>query len=199
MAAVAAGVVAGVAVVLGSGVALALVGRRHVVRRARGRVVTDVDAVDADVAVVLGSGLRADGTPTHLLARRVEGGVELWRRGRVERLVMSGANDHNGDEPGAMAAAALALGVPAERIELDPSGVDTAATWRWMAERHGRRRLVAVTQEFHAARTAYLGLRAGLDAVVYAVPDAEVRPRALRRARLRELPASIKAIVVDVC
>ena len=75
-------------------------------------MIDDPASVDADIAAVLGAGLRADGTPTNLLARRVDAGVDLYQRGAVTSLVMSGADDANGDQPGAMARRALDLGVP---------------------------------------------------------------------------------------
>lgn len=187
----AAAVAAGI-VVLGP-----VVGRRFVVGRARGLVVTDPAAVRAPIAAVLGAGLRRDGSPTVTLARRVEAAASLHRRGAVERLVMSGDAKAGRDQPRAMARLAVALGVPPDRIELDHTGVDTAATCRHLGRAHPGQRIVLVTQEFHAARTAYLAAKAGLDATVLASPDAEIPSRARLRSRLREVPASIKAIYLD--
>lgn len=165
--------------------------------RSEGRIVTDANRIDADVAAVLGAGLRPDGTPTKVLADRVEAGAALFRAGSVRELVMSGDDNDGGDQPGAMRRLAVGRGVPSERIELDRTGVDTAATCRTLRASHGDRRVVLVTQEFHAARTSYLAARAGLDAVVLATPDATVRPKARVKARIREVPASVKAVFVD--
>ena len=165
--------------------------------RSRGRVVADPSLVRAEVAAVLGAGLRPDGTPTALLANRVDAAVLLLQRGSVQQLVMSGDDKAGGDQPAAMARVAVARGVPADRIELDRTGVDTAATCRRLLADHGDGRVVLVTQEFHAARTAYLAAKAGLDAVVFASPDAQVWRKALYKARVREVPASVKAVFVD--
>ena len=171
--------------------------RAYLLTRSRPAIVSDPGDVEADIAAVLGAGLRPDGSPTTLLARRVDAAVALFERGSVTSLTMSGADDRNGDQPGAMAARAVALGVPADRIALDRSGIDTAATCRRLATDHPGRRVALVTQAFHADRTAYLAAKAGLDAVVFAAPDAEIRPAARHKARAREVPASIKALFLD--
>ncbi len=182
---------------LAAPIVASVLARRHLVRSSGRAVITDPAAVQAEVGVVLGAGLRADGSPTNLLARRVDAGVDLYERGAVSLLVMSGADDRNGDQPGAMGRRAIELGVPADRVVLDRAGVDTAATCRRVAADHPDRPAVLVTQAFHADRTAYLAAKAGLDAVVLAVPDADVRPAARHKARIREVPASIKALFID--
>ena len=150
-----------------------------------------------EVAAVLGAGLRPDGTPTALLAQRVEAGVDLVEAGYTTRLMLSGVVNHDGDELIAMRDHALACGLGSDHIELDYEGVDTAATCRSLKRRYGQVRVALVTQEFHAARAAMLAVKGGLDVVVVATPDATIRPRALLRARIREFPASIKALMVD--
>ena len=39
------------------------------------------------VAIVFGAGVWADGTPTPMLADRVEGAVELYRLGRIHKIL----------------------------------------------------------------------------------------------------------------
>lgn len=188
-------------VLAAAGVAAAC--RAWVVRRAAAHVTTALPppgAVPA-VGVVLGAGLRADGTPTALLAQRVAGAVELHHAGVVGRLVMSGDTETDGrDQPAAMAALARSLGVADEHLVLDRRGVDTAATCRelkaWPDLAAGAP-LVLVTQEFHIHRAVYLARKAGLSATGYATPDATVRPAALARARSREIPAAVKAVLLD--
>ncbi|MFV0258179.1 MAG: vancomycin high temperature exclusion protein [Acidimicrobiales bacterium] len=166
--------------------------------RTRSRVVTRPVAVNGRrAAVVLGAGVRPDGRPTTVLARRVEGAAELWHLGAVSELVMSGAADANGDQPAAMTVAAVGLGVDAGCVVADPTGVNTAATCRAAAARYGDEPIVLVTQAFHARRTAYLARRFGLDAVVLALPDRDIGRRARRRASRREVPAAVKAVMLD--
>ncbi len=190
LAAGAAGLVAGVAAA----------SRLWVVRRSAPFVAGAAAELGTDqprVAAVLGAGLRPDGSPTALLARRVEAGVALYQAGTVTRLIMSGAAEMGQDQPAAMARYAVAQGVPQHHIELDRNGVNTAATCRGLIVRAGGRSVVLVTQEFHMSRAVYLGRKAGLDVVGFASPDTEVRPKALLKARLREIPAAAKAVFLD--
>ncbi len=46
----------------------------------------------ARVAIVFGTGVRPDGRLSPMLADRVDGAVELYRLGRVQRLLMTGDN-----------------------------------------------------------------------------------------------------------
>ncbi|MDH5291706.1 MAG: YdcF family protein [Acidimicrobiia bacterium] len=184
-------------------VVLAAACRAWVVGRAAAHVTTAVPPAGAvpAVGVVLGAGLRPDGTPTALLAQRVAGAVQLHRAGVVGRLVMSGHTESDGrDQPAAMAALARSLGVADEHLVLDRRGVDTAATCRELKARPdvaAGAPVVLVTQEFHIHRAVYLARKAGLAAFGYALPDADVRPAALARARSREIPAAVKAVLLD--
>ena len=70
-----------------------------------GRRILAADQVPPhDVAIVFGAGLRRDGTPTTVLADRVDTAVDLFRDGKVERLLMTGSTREGYDEPAAMAA-----------------------------------------------------------------------------------------------
>ncbi|MGI9616272.1 MAG: SanA/YdcF family protein [Acidimicrobiales bacterium] len=177
--------------------AASMAARLYLLASRRCPVVHQPALVDADLAAVLGAGVRPDGSATRLLARRVDAAVDLYERGLVGSIVMSGADSASGDEPGAMEQRALELGVPVERITLDRTGVNTAATCRGLAIDYPEASIALVTQAFHAGRTSYLAAKAGLDAVVFATPDADVRPLPRAKATVRELPASIKALFVD--
>jgi uncharacterized SAM-binding protein YcdF (DUF218 family) len=77
--------------------------------------------------VVLGAGLMPDGSVTPLLARRVDRGVQMWRRQPDAWLVMSGGQgpDEAQPESHAMREYALSLGVPAARILVEDGSRST--------------------------------------------------------------------------
>ncbi len=95
-----------------------------------GKLIYSVEDVStARVAVVFGAGLTSSGGPTTVLKDRVETAVNLYQTGKVEKVLMSGDNrylDYN--EPGAMMAFALELGMPEEDIVLDYAGRRTYDT-----------------------------------------------------------------------
>ena len=64
-----------------------------------------------------------NGTPNPHFTSRTLAAAELFRSGRIERLLVSGHPDNHGyDEPRDMARELIRLGVPADRIDLDESG-----------------------------------------------------------------------------
>ncbi|WP_307815583.1 SanA/YdcF family protein [Myceligenerans indicum] len=163
------------------------------------RVVPSSDVPEVDAIVVLGAGLRADGSPSTYLRRRVEAGAALYRSGRADQVILSGdAHTLPGgalyDEPGSMRAYALTLGVPDDALVLDRQGFDTDATCRRVHDEYGVRTAVVVTQDFHLRRTLFTCGYAGLDAVGVGVSSKSVTPvKALLAWKLREIPASWKA------
>jgi uncharacterized SAM-binding protein YcdF (DUF218 family) len=120
----------------------------------------------ADAVVVLGGGLRPP-LPPRAAVEMAEGGdrlltgVRLWRHRMAPLLVTSGGTVSftSGDpaEPEAVWARALAqeLGVPPERIRLNPGSRTTAEEARdimALGRRHGWRRILLVTSAYHLPR-----------------------------------------------
>jgi SanA protein len=140
--------------------------------RARHRMYHQIEQVPArPVALVLGAGLWPDGSLTPVLADRVTVAAELYHAGVVQKLLCSGDNrfvDYN--EPQAMLAYAVGLGVPEQDIVLDYAGRRTYDSCYRAREIFGVESVVVVTQRFHAARALYLCEALGVDAVA-AVSD----------------------------
>ena len=79
-----------------------------------------------DVAIVFGAGLSADGTPSPMLADRVESAVKLYQNDRIHKLLMTGDNSAiSYNEVIAMKRYAHNLGVPTKDITLDYAGFST--------------------------------------------------------------------------
>jgi uncharacterized SAM-binding protein YcdF (DUF218 family) len=115
-----------------------------------------------DVIVVLGAALGPDGELGPALAERVEAGVAAWRRGEAPLLLMTGAR-----EADKMRARAIASGVPAERILVEPSALTTRENALRCAEimrAHGLARALVVTQAYHRPRAVAAFRRCGVDA-----------------------------------
>jgi SanA protein len=145
-----------------------LLGLRYwVERRYEDRIYETVEQVPSrPVALVLGAGLWPDGSLTPILADRVATAAELYRAGKVQKLLCSGDNrrvDYN--EPQAMKEYAMRLGVPAEDIVLDYAGRRTYDSCYRARAIFGVERVVAVTQRFHTARSVYTCQALGVDAV----------------------------------
>lgn len=118
------------------------------------------------VAIVFGARVWENGEASPVLYDRVVTAVELYRAGRVKKLLMSGDNRfENYDEPTAMKQAALKLGVPESDVVLDFAGRRTYDTCRRAKEIFGVERAILVTQEFHQPRALYLCGNLGIESV----------------------------------
>jgi vancomycin permeability regulator SanA len=142
----------------------------HIQSQAAGKIQTSITEIPIEnpprVAIVLGAKVWENGEPSKVLYDRVLTAVELYRAGRVEKILMSGDNPvENYDEPTAMKQTALKLGVPESDIVLDFAGRRTYDTCFRAKEIFNVRNAIVVTQEFHQARTLYLCNNLGVDSI----------------------------------
>lgn len=148
----------------------------------------------AQAALVLGAQVKPDGTPSHMLADRITAAEELYKAGRVDKLLLSG--DHSRvsyDEVGAMRRILLGRGIPAHDIFTDHAGFDT-----WDSAQRAKRvfnvdSAVVVTQGFHMARALYDARKAGLEATGF-LADRRSYGRVMARLRVREAAARVKTL-----
>lgn len=124
---------------------------------------------DADVAIVLGAKVFSDGSLSLALSDRLDTAAELFREGRVRFVLVSGATGVEGiNEATAMRGYLIEAGLPADRLLVDPDGVNTLATARnarrLMVE-HRLTSALVVSHYFHLARCKLLFEEQGIAAV----------------------------------
>ncbi len=177
-----------IALVLGAG-AVASFPSWTLITRYQEQIHTAPEEVpERPVALVFGAGYWPDGTPSDVMRDRVETAVDLYRAGRVRRVLFSGDNrfvDYN--EPEKMQEIALSLGMPADDIVLDYAGRRTYDTCYRARDIFGLQEVVLVTQRFHLPRALYLCQGLGLDVVGY-VADRQPYVH-IRQYWAREAPA----------
>lgn len=117
-----------------------------------------------DLVLILGCAVRPDGTLSHMLEDRVKTGVSLYEAGLADAVLMSGDRSEGYDEVGAMEREAQALGVPAEKILLDPTGYSTYESMVNLLKEYKGRRVLIVTQKYHLHRALYIAEKCGIDA-----------------------------------
>lgn len=147
-------------------------------------------------AIVFGAGLWRDGTPTTVLRDRITAAAELYFSGKVQKILMSGDNrylDYN--EPGAMREYALSLGVPDDAIVLDYAGRRTYDTCYRAHAIFGLDKVILVTQSFHMPRALYTCNALGLQVIGVTSDRHAYSPRSLVYWSLRELPATLTALL----
>jgi uncharacterized SAM-binding protein YcdF (DUF218 family) len=121
----------------------------------------------ADCAVVFGAAVRPGQVPSLALADRVDEGIRLYKNGKVDLLIMSGGGEPTSpySEPLVMRDRAIAAGVPADKILMDPQGNNSAATVRNTAtimREQNLKTVLAVSHYYHLPRIKMLFDRAGV-------------------------------------
>ena len=147
-------------------VALVLLGlsRAAMIIRSRDKTFDLATVPPAQVALVPGAGITADDRPTLALRDRIDGAIELYRAGKVQKILMSGDNSSiYYNEPGVMAGYAISQGIPESDIVLDYAGRRTYDTCYRAREIFGLESVIITTQKYHLPRMIFLCEQFGLE------------------------------------
>ncbi len=174
--------------ILGLGVVYGI--SAYMERHTVGRILSSGEAqkLDADCILVLGCRVHEDGSPSLMLADRLEKGIELYESGASARLLMSG--DHRRseyDEVNTMKAFAVEQGVPSEAVFMDHAGFSTYDSIYRAKDVFQAEKIIVVSQEYHLSRALYIAERLGLDA--YGVAAADISYQGATYRSLREAAA----------
>jgi len=186
----------GVALVMAGAVMLPFLWRSWVNDRYGASIYSVADAPSQRVGIVFGARVYPSGRLSGMLRDRVETGVALYQAGKVEKLLMTGDNsraDYN--EPDAMKAHAVSLGVPAADIQVDYGGRRTYDSCYRARDIFQVSTAILVTQGFHLPRALYLCDQLGLPAVGVASDISRYDPRSVAWSETREIPALLGALV----
>lgn len=120
---------------------------------------------ETDAVVVLGASVFADGTPSDILADRLEVAADLYKAGAAREVIVSGDNtDAHYNESEAMRDYLVDLGVPEEKIIVDRLGTDTYASMYRAKYAYGCNRIIVVTQAYHLYRALMIAQGLGMEA-----------------------------------
>lgn len=147
------------------------------------------------VAIVFGAGLYWDGTPTPVLKDRVATAVDLYKNGLVKKILLSGDNrfiDYN--EPGAMQAYAMDLGVPENDLVPDYAGRRTYDTCYRANAIFKVQKAYLVTQSFHLPRALFLCKSQGIYAKGVSADTQDYRTGSIAYWTIREIYATLTAM-----
>ena len=155
------------------------------------------DAVSATrVAIVFGARVYGDGRLSSMVRDRVDTAVELYKAGKVQKLLISGDNQfENYDEPGDMMTYAIRQGVPAQAIQPDYGGRRTYDTCYRAKAIFQVDEAILVTQAFHLPRALFLCENLGVQAAGVAADRRVYAQRSLAWSETREIPALVAALL----
>lgn len=147
-----------------------------------------------DAIVVLGASVHSDGTPSNMLADRLRGAVELYKRGAAPKIVVSGdcSVEEDYDEVASMKRYCVENGVPASDIITDGKGYSTYETMYNVVKEMGIKSVIVVTQKYHTYRAVYIARKMGAEADGFSSNYREYIFMAQRQRDIREAAARIK-------
>lgn len=161
----------------------------------RRRIVALEELPAVPVGLVLGAEVHPGGRPSGFLRARLDVAAELYRRGLVGRLLVSGdGRSRFQDEPAAMRAYLVAHQVPEAAIDVDPGGLDTYASCARARDVFGLRRLVVVSQRYHLPRALAICRLLGIEAWGVGDTSARLSRRAWAHGMRREVAANLKLV-----
>ena len=156
------------------------------------RIYTDISKLSGyDCILVLGAGITASGEPSPMLRDRLERGVELYKAGAADKLIMSG--DHGSadyDEVNVMKSWAVEVGAESGDVFMDHAGFSTYESLYRARDIFCAKSVIIVTQRYHLYRALYVAEALGLDAV--GVPAEEIAYSGQLYREVRELAARVK-------
>ena len=166
-----------------------------VVNSASDNIVTDDETPSSvDAIVVLGAGLRADGTPSDMLADRLSVAINLYEKGMSNRIILSGdCSGDDYDEVSAMFDYCIERGIPESSIIRDNNGYSTYESIYNVIYRLEYKSFAVVTQKYHLYRAVYISENMGADVIGVASDPRAYRGQIFRS--LREYAARIKDFV----
>lgn len=136
-----------------------------------------------DGIVVLGASVLPDGTPSDILADRLEVACDLYRVGAADYLIVTGGSSENYNEPEAMRDYCMKLGVPERAILLDPKGYDTYASIYNARYTFDMKSIIVVTQAYHLYRALATADGYGMEAYGVAADKGEYDDQTLYSVR----------------
>lgn len=147
-------------------------------------------------ALILGAAVWPGGRPSPTLERRTRHALDLWRAGRVDRIICcGGVGRHPPSEAEVMARILREGGVPEDAILCEDRSVNT-----WENIAHARAicpdlgPVILVTDRYHQLRARLIARHLGLRAQSEGPPATAVAKGARLRAHLRESAALIKMV-----
>lgn len=149
----------------------------------------------ARVGLLLGtSKYNRNGDPNLYFRYRIEAAAELFKRGKVDYLIVSGDNRTlSYNEPRDMRKALIAKGIPDTAIYMDFAGLRTFDSVLRCREVFGQSSFIIISQRFHVQRALFIALNNKIPAVGYAARD--VSESYGWTVGLREMFARSKAVL----
>lgn len=158
------------------------------------------DSVNAipynEVGLILGtSSLTSDGARNPFFVNRIQAASLLYRKGKIDYVLVSGDNRHASyNEPRQMMNALIKAGIPQERIVADFAGFSTIDSIVRASKVFMLRNVTIISQEFQNERALFIAKREGIEAIGFNARDPSSK-WAHSIVYIREIFARLKCIL----
>lgn len=147
-----------------------------------------------DVALVLGTSKYISGGINLYYKYRIESAAELYFKGKIKHIIVSGDNHLNDyNEPEQMKKSLVELGVPKDKITCDYAGLRTFDSVVRLKKIFMTNRVTIVSQKFHLQRALFIAEHYNIEAVGYSSKDVGLNYG--RMTQIREVFAKSKAML----
>lgn len=134
------------------------------------------------------------GNPNEYFYNRIEATANLYKTGKIRKVVVSGDNrKKNYNEPEDMKTELIKRGVDSKDIFLDYAGFRTFDSVYRMKAIFGQQEFTIISQEFHNKRALFIAHKLGLNAIAYNAID--VSKYMGFKTQMREKLARVKMLL----
>lgn len=161
---------------------------------AKNKIFSEVSEINkSKVGLVLGTAkMLKNGRVNLYFTYRIEATVELYNKGKIDFVLVSGDNGNESyDEPTDFKNELIKRGIPENKIFLDYAGFRTLDSVVRAKEIFGQENITIISQKFHNERAIYLAEKNGIKAVGFNAKD--VSGRYGIKTEIREYFAKTKA------
>lgn len=136
----------------------------------------------------------ASGIENPYFTTRIAAAVELYEKGIITHILVSGDNGRiSYNEPKDMRDALVEKGIPFEKITLDYAGFDTYDSVIRANKIFGLKKFVVISQKFHNERAVYIARRFNIQAYGYNTKNPNIKSG--KMVHIREYFARVKALI----
>lgn len=151
----------------------------------------------AKTLIILGASVHTDGRLSPILQDRVDTAIDLFKKGKADRILVSG--DHISDNYNEVKAIADYLkthGISKNKLLLDHSGLDTYDSMYRAYHIFGITDAIVVTQKFHLPRAIFIAKHLGLHYHGFEARENEfkIKNKIMKREKLANYKAVFEVI-----
>ena len=172
---------------------VSLVAIAIVVSSSRKHIYAKIENIpNAEAALILGAAILKNGQPSPVLRDRIDQAIDLYKAGKVGKIIASGDNasvDYNEVQP--VRIYLIKNGIPEEDIFMDYAGFDTYSSIYRARDVFLVESLSIVSQSFHLPRAVFIARNLGLEASGSSADRGHYKVTNY----FREMAADIKAVV----